>query len=74
MKVRDRSFGSIAFDTVNFLFMFAIILATLYPMYYIAIVSFSNGREVLNGNVHFLPRGINLETYKMVLKDASIVR
>lgn len=70
----SKSIGSTAFDAVNFLFMIAVIGVTLYPLYYIAIISFSDGKEVLKGAVKFFPKGLTLSTYKMVLKDDSILR
>ena len=43
-------------------------------MYYILIVSFSDGKEVLLGRVRFWPRGINLQSYQMVLRDDTVIR
>jgi putative aldouronate transport system permease protein len=74
MKARYRSIGSITFDITNIVFMLVVVFVTLYPMYYIAIISISNGREVLAERVNFWPRGINIEAYRLVLRDASIVR
>ena len=54
--------------------MLLVVVATLYPMYFIAITSISDGKEVLKGDVVLLPKGINLETYKIVLRDSAIVR
>ena len=74
MAAYDRSFGSRLFDTLNILFMILVILATLYPFYYIAIVSLSDGRAVMRGEVGLLPIGFSLNAYKIVLENDSISR
>ena len=70
----DRSLGSHTFDIINVALLLAVVFITLYPMYYIAIVSFSDGKEVLLGRVRFWPRGINLQSYQMVLRDDTVIR
>lgn len=74
VSLSNRTTGSRLFDVVNVTFMLAVVFVTLYPMYYIAIISVSDGNEVLQGNVWIWPKGTNLETYRFVLKDPSIVR
>lgn len=74
VRLKNRSFGSRVFDYINVVFMLSVVFVTLYPMYYIAIISLSDGNEVLHGNVWIWPKGANLETYRFVLKDPSIVR
>lgn len=70
--VRDKSLGSRIFDGLNVVFMLGVILATLYPFYYLAIVSLSNGNAVLRGLVSFWPVGLTLDAYRLVLKTATI--
>ena len=70
----DRSLGSYSFDVVNVVLLLGVVFVTLYPMYYILIVSFSDGKEVLLGRVRFWPRGINLQSYQMVLRDDTVIR
>ncbi len=69
-----RSLGSHSFDIVNVVLLLGVVFVTLYPMYYIAIISFSDGKEVLLGRVRFWPRGINLQSYQMVLRDDTVIR
>ena len=40
---------SIGFDIANTVFMLLVVAATLYPLYYVAIVSISDGKVVLAG-------------------------
>ena len=69
-----RSLGSHSFDIVNVVLLLGVVFVTLYPMYYILIVSFSDGKEVLLGRVRFWPRGLNLQSYQMVLRDDTVIR
>jgi putative aldouronate transport system permease protein len=68
----DRTLGSKIFDWFNRLLMILIIFATLYPFYYITIVSLSNGNAVLRGEVHFWPVQPTLESYKLVFDNPAV--
>ena len=72
--IRDKSLGSILFDVFIIVFMVLVVFATLYPFYYIAIVSISDGKMVTRGEITVIPRGITFESYKLVLKDPTIIR
>ena len=68
----DRTLGSKAFDWLNRLLMVAIIFITLYPFYFITIVSLSNGNAVLRGDVRFWPVQPTLESYKLVFENKAV--
>ncbi len=68
-----RSLGSHVFDVFNVVLMFLFLLITLYPFWYVVIVSFSDGKAVLSGQVSLLPVDFTLATYKVVLSDTSII-
>ena len=70
----DKGLGARLFDIVNTLLMILVILATLYPLYYVAIVSVSNGNAVLRGEVKLFPVGFTLAAYKLVFRTATVVR
>jgi len=72
--IKDKSIGSILFDVFIIVFMVLVVFATLYPFYYIAIVSISDGKIVTRGEVTVVPKGITFESYNLVLKDPTIVR
>jgi len=74
VNVYDRSIGSRLFDILNIVFMVFVVFATLYPLYYIAIISLSGGNAVLRGEVRFFPVDFTLESYKLVMENASIPR
>jgi len=54
--------------------MLLLLAVTLYPLYYMAIISISNGGAVSRGEVMGLPQGINLKAYKYVFDDPSVLR
>jgi putative aldouronate transport system permease protein len=66
--------GSFAFEAANTLFLLLIAFITLYPMYYIFIVSVSGGAFIVQGRVNFFPRGLTLEAYRMVFQNDDIWR
>ena len=70
----DRGFGSRLFDILNYTFMVVLVLVTLYPLYYVAIVSLSDGNAVLRGDVGLWPVGANLTTYRLVFRTPTVMR
>jgi len=64
--------GSKTFDIVNYILLLIIAFITLYPMYYIFIVSISSSQYVSSNAVNFIPKGITWEAYKMVFKNQDI--
>lgn len=61
------------FDFLNLFIMVLLVFITIYPLYYVGIVSISSGISVARGEVFFLPHGINWEGYKIVLGDPAIL-
>jgi putative aldouronate transport system permease protein len=68
----DKTFASRLFDKINILLLILVIIATLYPFYYITIVSLSNGNAVLRGEVKLWPVGLTLESYRLVFENPAI--
>lgn len=73
MKIKE-SMGSRIFQVSVYIIVGLVMIACLYPFYYIAIVSVSNGMDVMKGVVKLFPVGLNFESYKIVLKDPNIGR
>lgn len=74
-KKEDNRLGSDRiFLIICYAFLGAILLITLYPLYFVVIASVSDPAKVSTGMVTFLPIGINLDGYQAVLKDSRIVR
>lgn len=63
VKVR-KSREDWIFDIVIYTIAGLLILATLYPMYFIVIASFSNPTLVSNGQIMFIPKGITFKAYR----------
>jgi putative aldouronate transport system permease protein len=56
-------------DAFIYAILFCIMLAMLYPFYYVIIISFNKGVDSLLGNIYFWPRSFTLENYAMFLSD-----
>ena len=72
MVTYDKGFGARLFDKLNIFFLILVVVATLYPFYYVTIVSLSDGKAVLRGEVNLFPIGTNLGTYKLVFRTNSV--
>lgn len=71
MKIK-RTFGEVVFDIFNVILMFGILIACLYPLWYIFIASFSDIDAVAQGRVIVMPEGFNLSAYKEVFNTKNI--
>jgi len=68
------STGYKIFNILNYTLLLLLVFVTVYPMYYIFIVSISNGTFVSRGDINFLPRGITFKAYETVFKNSDIWR
>ena len=73
-KIKDQSISNIVFSVLNVTFMLAVCAAVLFPMLNVLSVSLSSDTYVYSGDVTFFPRGLQFDSYKVVLKAASIWR
>ena len=62
------------FTFINVVILLICAFITLYPMYYIFIVSISNGINVNKGTVTFWPQGVTFDAYKIVFQNSDIWR
>ena len=62
-----------AFDIVNTVLMVLVALLCFYPIYFTVIASFSDPTSVVTGKVLLYPKRITLDSYKEILKYASIL-
>ncbi len=69
--VQDKSFGAKVFHIVNGTLMALIVAVTMYPLLYVLALSLSSAEYVQAGMVKLLPKGLNLQAYKMVFGDDS---
>ena len=69
---KRRSTADITFLTINYVLLIVCCIIVLYPIYYMFIISISDGYAVLRGEVKFFPVGINFSSYKAVLESPDI--
>ena len=62
------------FDFLNYFIMLLVIVCTVFPLYYCAIVSISNGAAVTKGEVVLAPVGFDTTAYKVVFGNSQILR
>lgn len=60
------------FDFCNIVFMLLVMCIILYPLYFTVIASFSEAKEVANGNVTWKPVGFTLDAYRHVVTYKQI--
>lgn len=71
---KHTSIGSKIFDNFNILILMLLVFATVYPIYYILIVSISDGNLVTRGLIKWIPMDITFDAYKIVLSNPDIWR
>ncbi|NHN29475.1 carbohydrate ABC transporter permease [Paenibacillus agricola] len=69
---KHTSLGSRIFDGCNIIVLLLLIFATVYPIYYIFIVSISDGNLVTRGLIKFYPMDITFDAYKVVFDNPKI--
>lgn len=61
------------FDIFNTLFMMFIILVTLYPFWYVFVISFNAGQDAARGGIYFWPRVFSLDNYNAVFQNKTLI-
>lgn len=72
VRKKRGPFSDTALEALLYAGAVIILLLTLYPLYFIAIASFSDPSAVSNGQVWLYPKGLTLDGYKELLKHANI--
>lgn len=70
--IGKRSLGELIFDNLNIIFLVLCSFVFLYPLWYVAISSFSDVHAIATGKVSFWPVGFNLTAYRLVFSDELI--
>ncbi len=70
-KIRE---GSKVADFIIYMIAIIICLMTLYPFYYVVIMSISDPMEVAAMNVYLYPKGFYLDSYKLIIRDMKMWR
>ena len=71
---KKASIGEKVFDCFNIFLMLLIVFVTLYPFWYVAIISLNDGMDAGRGGVYFLPRVFTLQNYQVVFQNPNLVR
>nr|WP_090645144.1 carbohydrate ABC transporter permease [Paenibacillus sp. UNC496MF] len=69
-----RSGGGRLFETVNAVLIAALVILCLAPLLHIASMSLSSNRAILSGDVTILPLGWNVDAYRIVFRDDTMLR
>ena len=74
-KLQQEGPGYQIFSVINNVFMFIVILATLYPIYFVVVASISEaGALVRHGSLLLYPVGkINIYSYKLVFRNPQVI-
>lgn len=73
MRVR-RSLGEVIFDVANTLFLIALVVATLYPLWFVAVASLSDPASLIQFRGMLLrPLGLTLGAYRLVFRNPMIL-
>lgn len=76
MKVRPARKSSedrVLDIVIGFMLIFTV-LVTLYPFYYVLVLSFNDGRDALKGGIYLWPRVFTLDNYQHLLGDPKWIR
>lgn len=71
-RIRTSSKMDVAFDIMNSMIMIAILVAVIYPLYFVLIASFSDPMAVRRGEAFFWFKGVGFGGYEEIFKNASI--
>ena len=47
------------------------LILTIYPFYYILVISFNDGSDAMRGGIYFFPRVFTLDNYSKFLNDTK---
>ncbi len=69
---RSRTLEDRVFDTLNTLGLILLAFITLYPFWYILVISFNSAIDTIRGGYLLFPREFTLYNYQVLLRDNSI--
>lgn len=69
-----RNREDLILDTVIYILAFVILFATVYPFYFVLILSFNEGIDASMGGIYWLPRKFTLSNYNKFFTDWKWIR
>jgi len=73
MNTIARTKADKVFDTINVIILSLVLVIILYPLIFVVVASVSDPLRVLQGEVWLWPKGLNLESYKLVFSHSQIM-
>jgi maltose/maltodextrin transport permease len=70
---RKLSPGEKTFEVINIILLVGLAITMVYPMYYIVVLSFSDGVDALKGGIWLFPRVFTLDNYKQVFANKQLL-
>ncbi len=71
--MRRYSAEDIFVDSVVYLILAIVFIATVYPFYYCLVISFNEGIDASTGGIFLWPRRFTLENYEMVFSNEQLM-
>ncbi len=71
-SARGYSIGERVFDVGNYIFMFILIIITLYPFVNMFALSFNDANDSVRGGIYLWPRDWTMRNYEYVFKESDV--
>lgn len=72
--LKRKTKGEVIFDLANNVFMLCICFITLYPIWYVLINAFNDGKDAMLGNIYWWPRMFTFKNFEAVFASPGIMR
>lgn len=73
-KSKKKTREDVLLDTFNNILCLLVLFATVYPFYYVLVISFNAGTDAAAGGIYFWPREFTLENYRSFFTDIKWIR
>ena len=73
MKEKSKLNKALPFDYINVIIMVLFIVIMAYPLWYIIIGAFNEGKDYMRGGVYLWPRVWSMDNFEAVFRDNSIL-
>ncbi|KRE44918.1 carbohydrate ABC transporter permease [Paenibacillus sp. Soil522] len=70
--LKRKTKGDLLFDVINYTTLTIGMVLILYPLYFVLIASFSDPNRIFSGEIWLFPKGLTLDGYERIFKDAMI--
>ncbi|WP_281885515.1 carbohydrate ABC transporter permease [Paenibacillus sp. YYML68] len=74
LRLHRRTAGEAVFDLWNTTVMLLVCFIMLYPIWYVLIQSFNEGKDAMQGGIYWWPRLFSLENYDAVFTNSGIMQ